>query len=56
MNDKKHYFSVKWTQPYPLYQQSFKELEDLRDSLIEKVIDAEDFEEANLVIDRIMKL
>jgi hypothetical protein len=56
MNDKKYYYTVSWSQPYSLRIDAVKELEDIRASLIEKVIDDNDLLEANIMIKRIMKL
>ena len=48
-------WSIRWTQPYPT-NELVGHLEHLRDMLIEQLLEEQDFEEANRVISRIMKL
>ncbi len=53
--EPKKLWSISWTQPYPT-NELVGHLEGLRDSLIEQILDEEDFEEAQEVIARIMAL
>jgi hypothetical protein len=49
-------YKIKWTQPYTTWNGHLiiKQMEDLKADLIERVLDYEDFTEANKVIARIM--
>ena len=49
-------FTYRWTQPYTLNQVSIAELDALRDSVIEMMLELEDFKEADEVIARIKSL
>lgn len=50
--EPKKIFSTSWTQPYhfQFHGVSFKELEALKELLIEQMLDAKDFKEADEVI------
>ena len=49
-------FTYRWTQPYTYHQVNLQELEALRDVIIETMLDAKDFKEADEVIARIKAL
>jgi len=50
-------FTYKWTQPYTAYSQvNLRELEALKELVIEQMLDAKDFKEADEVIARIKAL
>lgn len=51
-------YSIKWTQAYTTWpaEALVKDLRTLSESLIEQVVDAGDFKEANLVIAHIKSL
>lgn len=57
MEPNKYSFTYKWTQPYVQYNQvNLGELEALRELVIEQMLDAKDFKEADEVIARIKAL
>jgi hypothetical protein len=50
-------FTYKWTQPYTSYSQiSLSELDAIKELVIEQMLDAKDFKEADEVIARIKAL
>ena len=46
-------FTYRWTQPYSFHQVSLSELDALKEMVIEQMLDAEDFREADELIARI---
>ena len=55
--EPKKIFSYSWTQPYTGYSAvSLRELDALRDLVIEQMLDAHDFKEADELIARIKSL
>ena len=55
--EPKKLFSTSWVQPYVQYNQvSVNELSALRELVIEQMLDAEDFKEADELIARIKSL
>lgn len=55
--EPKKLFSTSWTQPYVQYSQvGLREIEALRDLVIEQMLDAKDFKEADELIARIKSL
>ena len=48
-----HRFTYSWTQPYSLHQVSLTELDALKEMVIEQMLNAEDFKEADELIARI---
>ena len=55
--EPKKIFSYSWTQPYVQYNQvSINELSALRDLVIEQMLDAHDFKEADELIARFKAL
>ena len=53
--EPKKLYSIRWVQPYPT-NQLLRELELLRDELIEQMLDAKDFDEADQVIAKVKAL
>jgi len=51
--EPKKLFSTSWTQPYSLHQVDLIELDVLREMVIEQMLDAHDFKEADELIARI---
>lgn len=51
-------YKIKWTQPYTQWEgdRIIKQMEQLKADLVERVLDYEDFTEANEVIARIKSL
>jgi hypothetical protein len=49
-------YKIKWTQPYTQWEgyRIIKQMEQLKADLVERVLDYEDFTEANEVLARIM--
>lgn len=54
--EPKKIFSTSWVQPYKLYQVSASEIDALRDIVIEQMLDAGDFREADELIAQIKAL
>lgn len=52
----RHNYKIQWTQPYSFAQVSLPELEALKELVIEQMLDAKDFKEADEVIARIKAL
>jgi hypothetical protein len=55
MNDKKHLYSIKWTQPYPQYDYN-DAVDVLTELLVETYLEQGWYDEANAELTRIMKL
>lgn len=49
-------FTYRWTQPYSLHQVTPIELDVLKEMVIEQMLDAKDFKEADELITRIKSL
>jgi hypothetical protein len=49
-------YKIKWTQPYTMWDGNLiiKQMEQLKEDLVERVLDYKDFKEANEVLARIM--
>lgn len=55
MNDKKHLYSITWTQPYPQYDHK-NAVDALTEILVETYLEEGWYDEANIELARIMKL
>ena len=51
--EPKYNYSIKWTQPYVLHQISISELDAIKELVIEQMLDAKDFKEADELIAKI---
>lgn len=51
--EPKKLFSTSWTQPYPFQQVTLIEIDALKELVIEQMLDAKDFKEADELIARL---
>jgi hypothetical protein len=58
MSDKMNNYKIQWSQPYVMWDGNriIKQMEQLKEDLVERVLDYEDFTEAREVIARIQAL
>lgn len=59
MNDKKHLYSISWTQPWPgdeYRREMYNALEELLDTVIDLDLERGNYTEAKVELERIMKL
>ena len=56
--EPKHLYTFKWTQPYSTYQQRpyLRSQHEAYEQLVERFLEDNNFKEANIAIERIMKL
>lgn len=56
--DPKHLYTFKWTQPYSTYRQRpyLRSQHEAYEQLVERFLEDGNFKEANIEIERIMKL